>query len=177
MKISNIFFLVLIVLVFSKNINAQNTSDTIRVDYSFWGNSYFIGDTEYSKGEIKDKLKANNNSMDHYDSYKCNKIFGYITLAGGLVLTGSALLQTWASYNNYDISPLATNQYQTDNTKFIITAALALVFDITNVIFFINSDRHFDKAIQSYNKGTTTSNLDIDLKFGYNKIGIVLHLN
>ncbi|PKL84570.1 MAG: hypothetical protein CVV22_12405 [Ignavibacteriae bacterium HGW-Ignavibacteriae-1] len=148
---------------------AQNATDTIRVDYSFWGNSYYLGDTEHSKSEIRDILYANPSSQKLVKSYSTNKTWGYITLTAGTLLTGAALYSTWESHTNYGNS---------DNSgTFALTTALAIALDLAGIMQLANSNKKFNKAIKAYNKNSFISSLDYDFYIGYNRIGVVVVFN
>lgn len=155
---------------------AQKATDTIRVDYSFWGNSYYLGEMEHSKSEIRDILYANPSSEKLVKSYSTNKNWGYLTLTTGALLTAYSFYEAWRIDNNYAGSPFS-NHGSYDATTFTIRAILAVALDIVGIMQLTSSNKQFNRAIKAYNKNSLSSNLDYNFYIGFNRIGVVVVFN
>ncbi|MCO5251174.1 MAG: hypothetical protein M9949_07105 [Candidatus Kapabacteria bacterium] len=161
---------------------AQNVTDTIRVEYSFWGNSYYLGDTEHSKSEIRDLLYANPSSQKLVKSYGNYKTWGYISLAGGTVLTGVAIYSIWDLYSNrhtytYEELP-RRNSIFNNFTVALLIIELTVAIDLMAILLLNESNDMFHRAVKAYNnKNSLISNLDYKFYIGYNRIGVVVVFN
>jgi hypothetical protein len=161
---------------------AQNATDTIRVDYSFWNNSYYLGDMEHSKSEIRDILYANPSSQKLMKSYSTYKTWGYISLAGGTLLTGAAIYSIWDLYSNrrtytYEELP-RRNSIFNNFTAALLIIELTVAIDLMAILLLNESNDIFRRAVKAYNnKNSFISNLDYDFYIGYNRIGVVVVFN
>ena len=100
-SIFNLMLIVIIVTDFPLQSQAQAPQDTIFVERSFWGNSFFIGGKEFDRSEVVDLLEKNTYSEKLMSTSASKKTWGYILLTAGILMTGDVVLETWRSYNNY----------------------------------------------------------------------------
>ncbi|MCO5251173.1 MAG: hypothetical protein M9949_07100 [Candidatus Kapabacteria bacterium] len=156
---------------------AQNATDTIRVEYSFWNNSYYLGDTKQYKDDIRDILYRNLSTQDLMESSTSYKIWGNITLTTGLILTAYTIYDGLMMGHSSGRSPFENQSYGYDATRFNITAAIAVVLDLTGILLLLDSNSKFNRAIKAYNKNSLSSNIDYDFYIGYNRIGVVVVFN
>jgi hypothetical protein len=157
---------------------AQNATDTIRVDYSFWNNSYYLGDTKQYKDDIRDILARNSNSQALMKSSTKNKTWSNIILTTGALLTAYTIYRGLVIGKSGGHSPFENQSYGYDATKFNIRAVLALTLDLVGGVLLISSNNQFHKAIKAYNnKNSFISSLDYDFYIGYNRIGVVVVFN
>ena len=138
-----IFLLSLFILVATLFVQAQSRKDTIKVDYSFWGNEYYIGTSKYSKSKISDIISHHQFSYDLVSSSKLDKTLAVISLAGGLLLT-VITIDDIISYYNYGSGQVKESIY--------FTAGAATVLDLISFVLFSSSKEKFRRAIKSYNK-------------------------
>lgn len=156
------FAILLFLTVFISNtIFAQTAKDTILVDYSFWGNNYFIDGNEYTRGDICSLLESNNNSSKRINSSYNQKYWGYGTLSVGVILLGASIYDVYESVENYGEAPT--------KSKFYFKSAAAVGFNFVAIIFFSSSKKSFSNAIKAYNKslnadtGANEFKVNIDL--------------
>ena len=159
----HIFLLLLFILVTTLFVQAQSRKDTIKVDYSFWGNSYSIDTNQYSKGEISYILDQNPSSSNLNSSSRTEKIIAYISLITGVLFTIDALQDMYANYFN---TGHATPNYY--------TAGAAIGFEIISIFLFSSSKGKFTRAIKAYNKyikeNSATYNNEFKVNLTYNRI-------
>ena len=159
--------------------NAQEKSSPIKIDFSFFGNDYYINGIEYSKGEIADILDLNESTQELISSYSSKKLWGYICLGAGVILTGSLAYQAWEADNNYGTSPFTSvnNHYggRYDSAHFIYTFIANIGVDIIGLMLIMSSNNTFNKAIDKYNKNLQSSNGLIDFKVGFNRVALQLN--
>lgn len=179
MKKILIFKLSLIIVVITFIVplqsQAQAAQDTIFVERSFWGNSFFIGGKEFDRSEVVDLLESNTYSEKLMSTSSSKKTWGYILLTAGILMTGDVVYETWRSYNNYGVSPLDPSwslSRKDESGMFILKSVIALGLDITGIIMIIGSNKTFNKAIGEYNKSLFVSNDRIHLYIGVNRIGL-----
>ncbi len=157
--------------------SAQNATDTIRVEYSFWGNSYYLGDTKQYKDDIRDFLDRNPSTQALMKSSATYKTWGNITLTTGLILTAYTIYDGLMMGHSSGRSPFENQSYGYDATKFNIRAAIAVALDLTGILLLLDSNSKFNKAIKTYNKNSLSSNFEYDFYIGYNRIGVVVVFN
>ncbi|TAL68645.1 MAG: hypothetical protein EPN82_10225 [Bacteroidetes bacterium] len=161
----HIILLSILFLVTTHFSQAQSRKDTIKVDYSFWGNSYYIDTTEYSKLKISDIISHHKFSHDLVSSSKLDETLAVISLAGGLLLTVITLADI-INYYNYGSGPKIESIYS--------TAVAATALDLISFVLFSSSKEKFKRAIKSYNKYTiansTTYNTGFNVNFTLNRI-------
>ncbi|MBM2814276.1 MAG: hypothetical protein HW421_1038 [Ignavibacteria bacterium] len=173
-----IFPFLFIILISATSLQAINPKDTIRTEYSFWGNSYYIGDKEYSKSDIVDTLYANKVSQDLMSSSKYKKIGGYLTGIAGLYITSwacSLIYNEFYSNENVGSGSYSRNYFSNQTKdKTIYVSALAVVVDISCIYLFSSSNSSFRKSIKAYNKNIlkpmSNSASELNLHFGLNRI-------
>ncbi len=148
--------------------NAQEKSSAIKIDFSFFGNDYYIDGVEYSKGEIAGILELNESTQELISSYSSKKLWGYVCLGAGVLLTGSLAYQAWESDNNYGKSAF-------NSSPIIYTLIANIGVDIIGLMLIMSSNKTFIKAIDKYNKNLQSSNDLIDFKVGFNRVALQLH--
>ncbi|HPI19066.1 MAG TPA: hypothetical protein PKY56_01730 [Candidatus Kapabacteria bacterium] len=156
-------------VIFSFSLaNAQEKSSQIKIDFSFFGNDYYINGVEYSKGEIADILDLNESTQELISSYSSKKLWGYICLGAGVILTGSLAMDAYATSQNSGTSPF-------NSTSFTYPFVANIGLDIIGLMLIMSSNKTFIKAIDKYNKNLQSSNDFIDFKVGFNRVALQLH--
>ena len=148
--------------------SGQENSYAIKIDFSFFGNDYYINGVKYSKGEIADILDLNESTQELISSYSSKKFWGYFCLGAGVILTGSLAYQAWESDNNYGTSAF-------NSSPIIYTLIANIGVDVIGLMLIMSSNKTFNKAIDKYNKNLQTSSGFMDFKFGFNRIALQLH--
>jgi hypothetical protein len=184
MKKELIFTVLLIIIVITFIVPAQSQAqaaqDTIFVERSFWGNSYFIGGKEFERLDIINLLDTNSYTKKLMSTWRSKREWAYLTLTAGVLMTFYVGYETWISYNNYGVSPLDPSWglgRKDESGIFILKSAIALGLDITGIIMIIGSNKTFNKAIGEYNKSLFVSNDRIHIYIGMNRIGLSIPLD
>ena len=170
------FVLIAMVVVLSFIVpgqtNAQEAKGTIDVKNSFWSNSYFIEDKEYTRAEIKDILENDNHTKDIMKTSNSKRAFGFVALVGGAIFTLKTIVSIYHSEYNYNTFP--TNN--SDSDEFLLSAGLGIGLDIIGTVLVAGGNNAFHRAIKTYNNSLTFSN-DIKVDFGIcmNRVGLTVH--
>lgn len=141
-------------------VQAQDIKDTIRTDFSFWGNDYYLKGRKYSKGEIAKILITNPESKELISSYKLYKILTYITLTGGVLFTAQTLATIYIDENSY-------GNMSTSNL-FYATAGCAIGFDLLTLFFLADFKYKFNLAVIAFNKGLKQNSTGYNSEFHLN---------
>ena len=93
----------------------------------------------------------------------------------GVVLTGVTIYKVIES-SYAGTSPLSptTTPYGIgeDSNSFVITALLALGFDITGIVLISTANSSFEKVIQTYNQKLLSSDSGFDFRFNITSLSL-----
>ena len=152
----------------------QNDKDTIKVNYSFFGNSYFYQNKTYSKGEISDILEKNTKSDNLLSSYNLNITIAYIALPAGILLTGASLYAVWINQDSYGRSPQDNYGRFPTNTAFLALAGTTVAVDLLSIFCFLHANSQFRRSVAAYNKSiksnTTGYDSELKLNLAFNRL-------
>lgn len=176
--------IVVIISLFSFNhLFSQTKSDTISVEYSFWGNSYFINGNELSKSAVRGILGTNPVSQDLISSSSTKKTWGYIVLSAGLLYTAYycydlyQYLEYGGNSMNYNYHNYAYKKSD-ETSKYLIKGAVAVGIDLIGLYLLYDSNVTFKKALRKYNQSigkTTSYENELKIFLGYNRINLAYH--
>ncbi len=169
-QINTTLIISILIVVFNFNMAAQQTKDTIFVKKSFWGNSYIINDTKYTKSEIEQKINDNQAIASLINKSNTQKVIGTIALPIGVLLTIASINEIVTADFNYGTAP--------KSDLFPLMVGGAVILDIVGILLLSSSKRNFNSAINLYNgnqlKTTGANNYHLDLHLGINQIGLSL---
>lgn len=162
-----IFFLIAALNILPLESFSQAPTDTIRADYSFWSNSYYLGEKELTKAELISLLNSNSLSNEFMQKWRSKKEWGFLTFTIGMIITTSSVIGAIITADNGGGSAL-----EAKSTSYILTAAIGLTLDIIGISMIIGKDKSFNKAIKEYNKNPMAATEEFKLYLGLNRIGI-----
>jgi hypothetical protein len=161
----------LVILIFTSILllcncfSVYSQDKKIEVDKSFFGKNYYINKVEIHKKVIVDMLQKNQYSETYIDSYKSSKLWGYLFLSAGLLLTAEVIYSGdtyYANFGTYDKS-----------TPFILKSVLALGLNIGAIMNFSRSKYNLKKAIRVYNNNINSSDISYKLYITHNRLGFI----
>ena len=113
----------------------------------FLGNEFYIGGKEYSRGEVREILNNNRTTAELIRSSKSDKIWGYVSLTAGIILS-------FETANN--ISAQVVSGYR--NSSWLLPAIAAIGLDLAGISLLTNSTSKFYQAINLYNQNLPSEN-------------------
>lgn len=151
-------------------VKAEDKKDSIKVEYAFWGNSFFIDGKEYSRNYIQDLLNDYPHTNDLMKISKIKKNFSYFTLPTGIILSG------YSMYHYYKLLKRGSSFNPTTKKLPIYIPIAALCFDLSSIILISDANKSFYSAIRKYNKNiskeTNSSLYEIDFQYGLSYLSL-----
>lgn len=154
--------LLIALLLSNETVLAQTSNQTIFEAKRSSGTVYLMGEKEFTKDEIKDKLIVTPSSMDLIVKSNSKSRWGNVIFITGMIATSLIIS---------DLSRVSNGSNES-----IAIFALVIGADLAGLMLIRSSQRDFNKAIKKYNESIISSESSIKLNIGMQRIGFTIQL-